>query len=135
MKVSKEIAEQEFMDWFKAKKLPIYLLEKNADDKEAIISAIEEGILSKDEDHKFTQILSFPINVPDSEPITKLEYVFRVAEGVLASSMKGIKTDDLIGQISICYVSVLTGQNKGIIRALDPSDSYLGKKIAAFFFI
>ena len=135
MKVTREIAEKEFMEWFEAKKLPVNLLDKNADDKEAIISAIEEGILSKDEDNKFTQILNFPIDNGSGEKLSKLEYAFRVSEGVLAASMKGIKADDLIGQIAICYVSVLTGQNKGIIRALDPSDSYLGKKIAAFFFI
>jgi hypothetical protein len=135
MKVTREIAEAEFMEWFEAKKLPKNLLDKNADDKEAIISAIEEGVLSKDEDNKFIQALNFPVDNGSGEKIAQLTFAFRVSEGVLAASMKGIKTDDLIGQISICYVSVLTGQNKGIIRALDPSDSYLGKKIAAFFFI
>jgi len=133
--ITREIAEKEFMKWFEAKKLPKKLLEKNADDKEAIISSIEEDILILNEDLSFTQILNFPIQVNNSEPITKLNYAFRVKEGELAASMSGIKTEDLIGQISICYISALTGLNRGMVRTLDPTDSYLGKKIAAFFFI
>lgn len=132
--IAREIAEKEFMQWFEAKKLPKNLLEKNSDDKEAIVNAIEEGKLVLNEDNTFTQKLSFPVSFGDTS-ISELTFKFRVQEGELAASMRGIKTEDLIGQISICYVSVLTGQNKGIIRALDPSDSYLGKKIAAFFFI
>lgn len=133
--IQKEIAEQEFMSWFEAKKLPKSLLEKNADDKEGIISAIEEGVLCLNpDDNTWTQILRFPITV-GNEVIKDLKFKFRVQEGELSSSMRGIKTEDLIGQISICYIAVLTGQNKGIIRSLDPADSWVGKKIAAFFFI
>jgi hypothetical protein len=132
--IAREIAEKEFMQWFEAKKLPKNLLEKNSDDKEAIVNAIEEGKLVLNEDNTFVQKLSFPVSFGDTS-INELTFKFRVQEGELAASMRGIKTEDLIGQISICYVAVLTGQNKGIIRALDPSDSYLGKKIAAFFFI
>jgi len=132
--VAKEIAEQEFSKWFEAKKLPKKLLEKNADDKEAIISSIEEGVLSLNDDLIFTQKLNFPIKQGDSI-ITELSFKFRVTEGELSAAMSGIKADDLIGQIQICYLSALTGVSRGIIRTLDPTDSYVGKKIAAFFFI
>jgi hypothetical protein len=133
-KVTKAIAEDEFLQWFKAKKLPNYLLEKNADDKEAIVNAIVDGMLSLNEENCFIQKLNFPVLMP-SETISELKFAFRVPEGVLSASLKGIKTDDLIGQMALAYVSTLTGQTKSVIRALDPSDSYLGKKIAAFFFI
>lgn len=132
--IAREIAEDEFMQWFEAKKLPKNLLEKNSDDKEAIVNAIEDGRLVLNEDNTLVQKLSFPVSIGDTS-INELTFKFRVQEGELAAAMRGIKTEDIIGQIAICYVSVLTGQNKGIIRALDPSDSYLGKKIAAFFFI
>lgn len=133
--IAREVAEKEFMGWFEAKKLPKNLLEKNADDKEAIINAIMEGILVLDEDNCFIQKLNFPVEIPNSEVIKELKFAFRITEGVLAASLRGIKTDDLIGQMSLAYVATLTGQPKSIIRALETSDSYLGKKIAAFFFI
>lgn len=134
MKINKLTAEQEFAKWFEAKKLPKNLLDRNADDKEAIIGAIEEGILILNDKNEFIQKLQFDYDT-GGEPLKELTFAFRVPEGVLSASLKGVKTDDLIGQMAICYISVLTGQNKGIIRALDPVDSYIGKKIAAFFFI
>jgi hypothetical protein len=133
--ITREVAEKDFMGWFEAKKLPKNLLEKNAEDKESIINAIMEGVLVLDENNCFVQTLNFPVQIPNSEEIKELKFAFRVTEGVLAASLRGIKTDDLIGQMSLAYVSTLTGQPKSIIRSLDPSDSYLGKKIAAFFFI
>lgn len=132
--ITKEVAESEFNKWFEAKRLPDYLLEKNQDDKDAIIAAIQDGRLSLNENNEFIQKLLFPVQTGSNE-ISELKYRFRVPEGELAASTRGVKPDDLIGQLSICYISTLTGLQKGIIRSLDPADSLIGKKIAAFFFI
>lgn len=131
-KVTREIAEQDFMSWFEAKKLPQFMLEKHADDKEAMISAIMTGNLVLNEDFTFTQKLNFPVKGSNME-VSELKYAFRISEGVLAASLRGIKTDDLIGQMPIAYISALTNEQKGTIRALDQIDSQLGKNIAAFF--
>jgi hypothetical protein len=132
--ITKEFAEEEFTRWFEAKRLPNSLLDKNQDDKEAIISAIQDGRLYLNENNEFIQKLLFPVET-GSQSVSELKYRFRVSEGELAASTRGVKPDDLIGQLSICYISTLTGLQKGIIRSLDPADSLVGKKIAAFFFI
>lgn len=124
------MAKAEFMRWFEAKKFSKRVLEKHDDDMEAIVDAIQQGILVLNEDMTFTHKLQFPLQ---SGEVSELTYKFRITEGELAASMKGLKTDDFIGQMPIAYVSALTGQNRGIIRALDHVDISLSKHIAAFF--
>ena len=129
-KLSLELAKEEFNKWAESKKLSAKILEKHDDDAEIIIDAIQEGILVLDEENCFIQTLQFP-----KEGLQSLKYKNRVTKGELAASTKGIKTDDLIGNMSICYISCLTGENRGMIRALDSVDSSLGEHIAAFFLI
>jgi hypothetical protein len=125
-----EDAKLEFSKWAESKKLSNKILEKHDDDSEIIIDAIQEGILVLDEENNFIQTLQFP-----KEKLQTLKYKNRVTKGELAASTKGIKTDDLIGNMSICYISCLTGENRNDIRTLDSVDSSLGEHIAAFFLI
>lgn len=127
-KVTLEQAKKEFETWFEAKRLPSYLKDKKSDDIDVIVNAIQEGNLVLNEDNTFTQVLAFP-----TERVSELKYRFRVSEGELAAGLKGIKVDDLVGQMPIGYVSVLTGEVRGNIRALDTADLTVGKAIAAFF--
>jgi hypothetical protein len=131
-KIDPEIAQSEFKRWAEAKKIPEKALEKHEDDAEAIVDAIREGSLLLEDDLSFTQNLKFPVKEGE---INQLKYKFRISEGELAASTKGLRADELIGQMPICYISALTGQNRGIIRSLDPVDVSLGKHIAAFFLI
>lgn len=130
-KISLEQAEKEFMSWFEAKKLPEYLLNKKSDDKEVIISAIQSGNLILDEENCFTQVLKFPTN----NGLSELKYAARITEGELAAATKGIKIDDLIGQMPIAYVATITKKSRGEIRALDTVDLNIGKAIVSFFSI
>lgn len=129
-KLSLKQSQEEFNKWFEAKKLPLSLLEKKADDKEVIISAIQEGYLILNDNNTFTQTLKFPIK---EGQLTELTFAFRITEGEFAAASKGIKVDELIGQLPIAYISALTGENRGIIRALDTVDLNVGKSIASFF--
>ena len=127
--VSLEQAEKEFLGWFEYKKLPKRMLEKKADDKEVIIDAIMEESISIDpESYEIKQVLKFP-----KEQIKELSFKPRVTEGVLASATRGIKIDDLIGQMPICYISAITGTDRALIRSMESVDTVVGKSIAAFF--
>jgi hypothetical protein len=125
-----EDAKLEFSKWAESKKLSNKILEKHDDDSEIIIDALQEGILVLDEDNCFVQTLQFP-----KGELTSLKYKNRVTKGELAASTKGIKTDDFIGNMSICYIACLTGQNRNDIRLLDSIDCSIGEHIAAFFLI
>lgn len=132
MLVTFEQAQEEFKSWAAEKRISDKVIEKHADDAEAIIDAIQNGVLVLNEDNTLTQKLEF--SVKDGQ-VKELIYKSRITEGELAASTRGIKTDDLIGQFSLCYVAALTGQDRGTIRALDSVDVSLGKHIAAFFSI
>lgn len=126
-----ELAKEEFDKWAESKKLSAKMIEKHNDDAEAIIDAIQEGnLILNEEDYSFTQKLLFP-----KGEISELKFPNRINEGVLGAATKGIKSDDLIGQMSICYVSALTGKDRGTIRSLDSTDLALGKHIASFFLL
>lgn len=130
-KVKYETAKDEFQKWADSKKLSAKMIEKHADDAEAIVDAIQEGnLVLNEDDNSFTQKLLFP-----KGEVNDLVYPNRINEGVLGAATKGIKTDDLIGQMSICYVAALTGKDRGTIRSLDSTDLALGKHIAAFFLL
>ena len=131
-KVELKQAKDEFKRWFDAKKLPEYLLEKKADDKDVIIAAIQSGNLVLNDENTFTQVLNFPIK--DGQ-VAELTFAFRITEGELAAASKGLRPDDLIGQLPIAYVAALTSQNRGVIRAMDTVDLNVGKAIASFFSI
>lgn len=128
--ISLEQAQKEFQKWADAKRLSEKVIEKHIDDKEAMVDAIMNGNLILNEDNTLKQILEFPVK--DGQ-VKELVYKFRITEGELAASTRGIRTDDLIGQFSLCYVAALTGQDRGTIRVLDSVDVSLGKHIAAFF--
>lgn len=133
IKVDFETANKEFKRWAEAKRIPNKALQKHEEDAESIIEAIQYGYLMLDDDLNFVHKLAFPLK-GDTE-VTELKYKFRVSKGELSASTRGLRADNLIGDMATCYISCLTDQPRGIIRALDSTDSGLAEHIAAFFLI
>jgi hypothetical protein len=129
-KVNLEVAKAEFEKWVEAKKIPEKAIEKHEDDAEYIIDAIQSGVLTIDDDFTLVHKLEFP-----KGELSQLRYKPRVSKGELSASTRGLKADNLIGEMAICYISCLTGESRGAIRSLDSVDSSLGEHIAAFFLI
>ena len=126
-----ETATEEFKKWADSKMISNKVIEKHQDDADAIIDALQQGNLSLDEEtNDLIQFLFFP-----KGETTELRYRSRVSKGELSASTRGLRSDNIIGEMPICYVSCLTGKDKGTIRALDSTDSSLGEHIAAFFLI
>ncbi len=131
-KVTKEMAQSEFDRWFESKKLPKTRREGDALPLvEEMVSAIEEGTLVIDEENKITQVLKFPIVIAQREPVKELVYVNRVQAGTLASRTAWAKDDK--EQKLIAKISVLTGCEAGVIRALDSIDHQIASIISAFY--
>jgi hypothetical protein len=134
--ISFDIANSEFQKWADAKRLPQSALNKHEEDKEIIIEAIQKGYLSLDDELCFVHKLSFPLNInSEGDKLSELRYKFRVTKGELSASTKGLRADNLVGEMSTCYISCLTEQPRSLIRALDSTDSGLAEHIAAFFLI
>ncbi len=131
-KIDFETASNEFKRWAEAKRIPENAMKKHEEDSEAIIEALQNGYLMLDEENCFIHKLAFPLK---NGEISELKYKFRVSKGELSASVRGLRSDNLIGEMAICYVSCLTDQQRGIIRAMDSTDSSLAEHIAAFFLI
>jgi hypothetical protein len=129
--ISKEVAVQEFEKWIAAKKTSSNKRESLIDCENEIISAICDGYLSLTEDSEWEHTLKFPLN--NDTHTSLLKYKTRINVGVLNAELKGVDVKDINGRI-IAYAAALTGQAKGIIRALDSEDNAIASCISTYFF-
>jgi len=129
--ISAEISEQEITDWLDYKKIFQKERDKNEDSIELLINAMCDGVIMIDSETKeITHNLLFPIG--EDDPITELKYRSRINDKILSSYMKGVKATDADGRLT-AYVSALTKQASGIIKALDSVDKKISTAIAIFF--
>lgn len=128
--VSKEKAEEEVQSWLDFKKVSDSDREEHADYIKALANYISCGDLVLNEDKSFTHKLKFPIGV--GEAITHLTYKSRMNSQQLKPYLSGVKTGDSNGLIN-AHICALSGENAGVIGALDKEDIKIARAIVVFF--
>jgi polyhydroxyalkanoate synthesis regulator phasin len=129
--VSREIAEQEVGKWLDFKRVSERRRKDLADTIDALVDAVEDGSLTLEEGMKFKQTLKFPIKTNDTET-AELTFKPRITVGEVQTKLKGVKATDTDERLN-AYMSALTGQPMGVIKALDTDDQRTGLAIAVFF--
>ena len=134
MKVTKELAQEEFEKWATAKKIKQSARDSYKSIEEKIVESISEGILILNENLEWEHTLEFPIEGAGITSTSLLTYKLRLSTGVLNVAFKGIKPDESDERL-VAMIAALTGEPKGIIKALDTSTDYsLASCIATYFF-
>ncbi|MCE3278020.1 MAG: hypothetical protein K0S44_211 [Bacteroidetes bacterium] len=129
--VSRDIAEKEIAAWLDFKNVK----EKRRDEKKEAINeltdAVEEGAFVIEADSK---VIKYKLLFPIKGDVSTTELLFspRISAAQIQAAMSGVKSDDIYGMIT-AYGSVLTGQPKNVIKALDTEDYNMVKKVAIFF--
>lgn len=133
-KVNKQTATLEFEKWVAAKKMSASKV--NGDGmksvSETIISEIEDGNLTLNENNEWVYDLKFPVKTGDTS-IDRLVFKPRVQAGRLDARYKKLDMKDINGRYA-CIIAELTGENEGIAKSLDTEDSSLCNAIASYFF-
>lgn len=131
-KISKDVATEDFEKWLDYKRISDRLREKNQDSEETLIGAIEDGLLTVNEDMTLTQRLQFPTE--GDSPITELKYKPRLKMFEKENAVKGIKPTDADGRMR-GYIQQLTGAPKGVIQKLEAGDDVQIAQAIAFYFL
>lgn len=126
--VSKEVAEKDINGWLDSKK--IYDREENTATIETLVKAVENGVLVVTEEFDLVHTLLFPTQ--GEKPLTSLKYKNRLAERDIKAAMKGVSANDMDARMT-AYIYALTGVAKGLIDALDTSDTRIAKAVVVFF--
>lgn len=125
--VSNELAVETVESWLNAKKVNKKKRIENAKLIEELVGLVEDGTLVLSSDFIWKHKLIFPIG--ENEQIKELTYKPRISVEEIFSASKGVPNEEL----GLVYISILTGQVKGIIKKLDLSDYTISQTIAGFF--
>ncbi len=129
-KITKEVAQSEFDQWFEARKLPKTRREGDAEAMaNEFVCAIEEGYIEINEDLSIDLALREPLT--EKINLSMLHFASRITAGVLQRCMSGIKSDDSQGR-QIATIAALTGEVAGNIRALGTIDYSIAAVITGF---
>jgi len=130
-KVSEEIAQKEFDDWFEARKLPGTRRKGDAESiVKEMVCAISEGYIVINEDLGVDLILREPLK--NAISLSKLTFKNRITAGELQAKMGQLKADDSNGR-QIAVIAALTDEVGGNIRALGSIDYSICTVISAFY--
>jgi len=127
--VSKEIAIQDITRWLDAKKVRDTKKIEFKQHIDSLISAVEDGLISVNEDGTITQDLLWPIG---EKEISELKYKMRLNYEMVKPYLKNIQADNGSERL-IAYACALTGESIGILNKLDSEDSVIMQSIAVFF--
>ncbi len=130
LKVQLEQAVEEIDGWLEKKKIFPSAREEYQSHIDILVEAISLGYLSLNDKGEFKQELLFPLK--EEQAVTHLDYKPRLNDRMLEPHLKGIKAGDGDGRM-ISYLACLTGQAKGIIKALDTADRRITNAIVIFF--
>lgn len=125
--VSLEIAAAEVEKWLDVKKVNKKKRIENAKLIEELTSLVEDGTLCLTDNFIWKHKLIFPIG--ENEQIKELTYKPRISVDEIINASKGVPNEEL----GLVYISILTGQVKGIVKKLDLSDYTISQTIAGFF--
>lgn len=126
--VSQEVARREISRWLDYKQVGERKRIEREDQIDALVGAVQDGVLSVTDDNYLVQQLKFPI-----EGVDELKYKPRLATRDLKKRLEQVKTGDADGRVQ-AHVCELTGQSSGIIGLLDTEDYSISQNIAIFFF-
>lgn len=144
--MSQALATAELQKWFDYKQLGIELVEagnKTDDDfsdeenggieETAIITAIMKGHLIIDEEFNMTYKLLFPVKDDSgSVALSELKMVPRLTAAQVQLAIKGTTRKEPMKMFP-GYISVLSGEVRGIINKIDSVDFSLLQKVAGYF--
>ena len=129
-KIQLEKAIEEIDGWLEKKKIFPSAREEYQSQIDILVEAISLGYLSLNDKGEFKQELLFPLK--EEQAVIELEYKSRLNDKMLEPHLKGTKAGDGDARI-IAYLACLTGQAKGIIKALDTADRKITNSIVIFF--
>ncbi|MBC7486083.1 MAG: hypothetical protein H7282_04975 [Cytophagaceae bacterium] len=130
VKIPLDKAAEEIEAWFDRKKIMPSQRETYKDHTEILVEALAYGILALDDQGCFTQQIQHTSE--DEAAVSVLKYKSRVSARVVEPHLKGVKGSDSDGRI-LAYMACLTDQPKGVLKALDSSDSRIANSIVVFF--
>jgi hypothetical protein len=128
--LSPDVARKEVEKWLDYKKVSQSKREDREDSIERLTDGFMDGTLVLNEDYTITQNLKFPTE--GEKPITKLDYKPRLKVSTIHQHLQGVKSDDADGRVC-AHIAAITGNPKGVIKALDTEDYNIGQAIAIFF--
>lgn len=128
--VAPEQAKKEIEGWLEYKKISNSKREAYKENIETLVNAVVDGIITVDDKFNLTHTLKFKTD--GDAPIEKLIYKPRISIRDVHANLNGVKPSDADGRL-VAYVAALTGQPKGVIKALDTEDYAIGQAIAIFF--
>lgn len=132
-KIAKEVAVQEVNDWMDFKKIKDNKRAESAQQIEELVTAIENGIITIDENKNIIHTLEFPItNNAGEQTVTKLTYKPRLNVKQLNDKLKVVKGTDVDARI-MAYATALTSEMAAIIGNLDTEDYRITSSIVMFF--
>lgn len=129
-RVSREVAEADVCRWLDLKRVRNRKRENSKDQIENMIDAVEDGVLSIDEDGVITHQLSFPIG--DEVKKESISYKLRVSAGEIKKRTQRVGITDWDGRVT-AYISALTGESENAVNRLDSDDFNIANNIALFF--
>lgn len=134
IKVSKEVAQEEFQSWLDGKRVSSLIRDENEGLGKFIIGAICDGNIRIDEENVMEFKLPEPVMEKDgNQPlIESLKFKPRLREIDLEAHLKGIKPDDGDARLW-AYIAAATGVAKGRLKHLYTNDATICKAIASYF--
>ena len=130
-KVARDVAELEIEAWLDHKKVKSKKRESLSDNIEALVEAVEEGVLSFDEDSgELVQRLEHPVG--ENGYLKELRYKPRLKVGQVHRHLKGLDSGDLDGRMK-AYICAITNQSSELIGGMDSDDYGIPNSIVVFF--
>jgi hypothetical protein len=129
MVVSKEIAIQDVNRWLDYKRVRASKREDYKQHIDSLVAAIQDGLLTVEEDHTITQHLLFEIGEGGTK---ELKFKPRLTQEQLNPYISKLASGSADERLR-AYICALTGQAVGIISKLDTEDNTISQSIAVFF--
>lgn len=130
MQISKEIAIADVNRWLDHKRVRQTKREEYKQHIESLVSAVQDGLLTVEEDCIITQHLLFPIG--ENGSIEDLKFKPRLSQEQLNPYVSKLSSGSADERLR-AYICALTGQAVGIVSKLDSEDNTISQSIAVFF--
>lgn len=130
MQVSKEIAIADVARWLDHKRVRQTKREEYKQHIESLVLAVQDGLLTVEENCTITQHLLWPIG--ENENIKELSFKPRLSQEQLNPYISKLSSGSADERLR-AYICALTGQAVGIIGKLDTEDNTISQSIAVFF--
>jgi hypothetical protein len=128
--VSKDVAIADVNRWMDSKKIRPSKRTEYKQHIESLVSAVEDCLISVEDDNTITQTLLFPIG--EGEGVKTLTFKNRLNTEQVKPFLKNIDAGDGDGRLN-AYICALTSSAVGIINKLDSEDKNISQSIAVFF--